>query len=98
MAIPLTGINMAKGSPKVAIDDDVMDYVSGGCGQCESQNSYKRFMLAAAIVTGYGADLKSLDLLIRAYMASLNPNGATGCTDSDGPNGAAAMYQAYSHV
>ena len=98
MAIPLTGINMAKVGPRVAIDDDVMDYVSGGCGRCESQNSYKRFMIAAAIAAGYRPDLKNLDFLIRAYLAAFDSNSTTGCTDVDFPGSGAAINPAYNHV
>lgn len=101
MAISLLGSNAAAGifrKSKVELDDSMMDNVAGGCGRCESLNSYKRFIIAAAIVTGYGADFRSLDLLIRAYLAAFEPNTAAGCTDTDSYGAGAAVYRTYSHI
>ena len=83
---------------KATLDDSMMDCVSGGCGQCESANSYKRFMIAAAIAAGYRPDLKNLDFLIRAYLAAFDSNATTGCTDEDFPGSGAVINPAYNHV
>ncbi len=84
MASAVTDINMAKVnimSSKAMLDDNMMDYVAGGCGNCDFWSDYTRFMVAAAILTGNMDGLRSVGSLMKAYMSIFGKNAETECTD-----------------
>ncbi len=85
MAIP-ANINISKlnlDGSKSMLDDEMMNYVAGGCGNCDFWRSYKSFFVAAAILTGYMNGFKGSGALMEAYMSIFGKIADTNCTDGD---------------